>query len=82
MLAYFKKSLYLCTNNQVKQLNKQEMGKTNNRVIVPTELMNKLVALADVVLGGGGDSDAAKETAQEARDYIDTYGCEYYKPTK
>ena len=53
-----------------------------NKVIVPSELMNKMVAVIDVVLGGGGNGDAVKKTAQEARDYINKNGCEYYMPSK
>lgn len=58
------------------------MDNKENKVIVPTELMNKLVAVVDVVLGGGGNGDAVKKTAQEAREYINNNGCDHYEPSK
>lgn len=51
-------------------------------VIVPTHLMSKLVAVVDVVLGGGGDGDAARNAAKEAREYINNNGCDYYSLEK
>lgn len=58
------------------------MDNKENMVIVPTNVMNKLVAVIDVVLGGGGNGDAVKKTAQEAREYINNNGCDYYEPKK
>lgn len=58
------------------------MDNKESKVIVPTELMNKMVAVIDVVLGGGGNGNAVKKTAQGVRDYIDNNGFDYYEPSK
>ena len=58
------------------------MDNKENKVIVPTNVMNKFLAVVDVVLGGGGNGDAIKEVAQEARQYIDNNGLDYYEPSK
>lgn len=58
------------------------MDNKKKSVIVPIDLMNELVAIVDIVLGGGGDGDAVKKVAKDAREYINNNGCDYYEPSK
>lgn len=53
------------------------MVNTDN-VIVPTELMNQVTALCDVIMGGGGA--IVNRTAEAIRGEINKNGLEYYNP--